>query len=344
MILPDSDLAALGWAAERTSDLPPGTEPARVGRVDRGLLTVLAADGERRVHPSPALYEDTGPAVGDWVALRGELAVALLPRRTAFVRTAAGRTSAAQVVAADLDTVLVVDALGGPARLRRIERYLTVAWSSGAAPVVVLTKADLCDDVAAAVAEVAGAVPGVDVLAVSAVTGEGVDRLRELLGPGRTGALVGPSGVGKSSLVNALLGSTQVATGEVREADGRGRHTTTARELHRLPGGGLLVDTPGMRELALPDDEGIDTAYADVAELAPACRFRDCEHRTEPGCAVQAAIADGRLDAGRLLGWRKLQAEAHRQVLRSDARARATEHARVRAKFRAYRAQPNRQR
>ncbi|MGY1746869.1 ribosome small subunit-dependent GTPase A [Blastococcus sp. SYSU D00695] len=338
------DLADLGWDDARTADLPAGTDPARVARVDRGLLTVLAGDGERRVHPAPALYAGTGPAVGDWVALRGELAVELLPRRTAFVRTAAGRTSAPQVVAADLDTVLVVDALGGPARLRRIERYLAVAWSSGAAPVVVLTKADLCDDVPAVVAEVSGAVPGVGVLAVSVVTGKGVDAVRGLLGPGRTGALVGPSGVGKSSLVNALLGEEAVATGEVRAADGRGRHTTTARELHRLPGGGLLVDTPGMRELALTDDEGIDTAYADVTELAAGCRFRDCGHHSEPGCAVRTAVEEGRVDAGRLRGWRKLQAEAHRQALRSDARARATEHARVKALHKAMRAHPARPR
>ncbi|MGY1741421.1 MULTISPECIES: ribosome small subunit-dependent GTPase A [unclassified Blastococcus] len=336
------ELTGLGWDPGRAAGLPAGTEPARVARVDRGLLTVLAADGERRVHPSPAVWEGTGPAVGDWVALRGELAVAVLPRRTAFVRTAAGRTSAPQVVAADLDTVLVVDALGGPARMRRIERYLAVAWGSGATPVVVLTKADLSDDPAADVAEVAEMLLGVDVLAVSVVTGEGLDALRALVGPGRTAAMVGPSGVGKSSLVNALLGAPVVATGEIRAADRRGRHTTTHRELHRLPGGGLLVDTPGMRELALADDEGIDTAFADVGELAAACRFRDCAHRTEPGCAVLAAVEDGSLDLARLAGWRKLQAEAHRQALRSDARARAAENAKVRAAFRAYRAQPNR--
>ncbi|RBY82629.1 ribosome small subunit-dependent GTPase A [Blastococcus sp. TF02A-26] len=338
-----TDLAPLGWDPTRSADVPPGREPARVARVDRGLLTVLTAGGERRVHPSSGLREE-GPAVGDWVALRGDLAVALLPRRTAFVRTAAGRTSAPQVVAANLDVVLVVDALGGPARLRRIERYLAVAWGSGATPVVVLTKADLCADVPAAVAEVTDAVLGVEVLAVSSVTGAGIAAVEALLPPGRTGALVGPSGVGKSSLVNALLGEVAAATGEVREADRRGRHTTTARELHRLTGGGLLVDTPGMRELGLADDEGIDTAYADVAELAGACRFRDCAHGGEPGCAVTAAVDAGALDAGRLRGWRKLQAEAHRQALRSDARARAAEHARVRSLHRAMRAQPNRPR
>jgi ribosome biogenesis GTPase / thiamine phosphate phosphatase len=174
------------------------------------------------------------------------------------------------------------------------------------------------------------------------VTGEGVDAVRGLLGPGRTGAMVGPSGVGKSSLANALAGRTLAATREIRD-DGRGRHTTTARELHLLPDGGLLIDTPGMRELALYDDgNGVDTAYADVADLAEDCRFRDCAHRTEPGCAIAAAIDDGRLDPARFTAWRKLQAEAHRQLLRVDARARAAEHARVRAFHRSLRGQPNR--
>jgi len=343
-----TDLSELGWTPGRAAQLPAGSEPARVSRVDRGRLSVLTADGESRVHPGAALYDGTGlsgPAVGDWIAVRGELAVAVLPRTSAFVRTVAGRTSAAQVVAANLDTVLVVDSLSGEARLRRVERYLAVAWSSGATPVVVLTKADLCEDVAAVVEQVREDALGVDVLAVSSMTGEGLGSVRAVLGPGRTGAMVGPSGVGKSSLVNALSGDAIVETGGIRESDGRGRHTTTARELHVLPGGGLLVDTPGMRELALYDDsEGVDTAYADVALLAADCRFRDCQHRSEPGCAVAAAIDDGRLDPARYNAWRKLQAEAHRQLLRVDARARAAEKARLRSFHRAVRDQPNRQR
>jgi ribosome biogenesis GTPase len=261
------------------------------------------------------------------------------------VRTVAGRSSSAQVLAANLDLVFVVDALAGPARLRRVERYLAVAWSSGATPVVVLTKADLCDDVAAAVEQVAEDALGVEVLAVSAHTGEGLDAVRALLTAGRTAAMVGPSGVGKSSLANALAGRVVADTRDVRDSDGRGRHTTTARELHVLPGGGLLVDTPGMRELALYDDaDGVAIAYADIEELSAGCRFRDCAHRGEPGCEVAAAIDDGRLDPARFLGWRKLQAEARRQLLRVDARARAEQRAQARAFFRSLRDQPNRQR
>ncbi len=348
--MPDvMDLAALGWTTDRDADLPTGTAPARVSRVDRGRLRVLTADGESTAVPAAALYDGAGaevggPAVGDWVALRGELATTILPRRSAFVRTMAGRSSGAQVVAANLDVVLVVDSLDGETRLRRVERYLAVAWSSGATPVVVLTKADLCDDVAAAVEEVAADALGVEVLAVSSMSGDGLDAVRALLGPGRTAAMVGPSGVGKSSLANALAGETLAETREIRD-DGRGRHTTTARELHVLPGGGLLVDTPGMRELGLYDDEdGVATAYADVTALAGECRFRNCEHRTEPGCAVAAAIDDGRLDPSRLVAGRKLQAENRRQLLRVDARARAEEKARLRSFHRALKDQPYRTR
>ena len=344
---PVTELSSLGWTPVHAAELPPDCVPARVSRVDRGLLTVLDEDGERRVHPARSLRSGAGlgdPAVGDWVAVRGELAVAILPRTSAFVRTVAGRTSAAQVVAANLDTVLVVDSLVGEARLRRVERYLAVAWSSGATPVVVLTKADLCDDVPAAVQQVGEDALGVAVLAVSSVTPKGVEPVRALLGPGSTAAMVGPSGVGKSSLANALAGRPIAATRDIRD-DGRGRHTTTARELHLLPGGGLLIDTPGMRELALYDDaDGVDTAYAYVTSLAAGCRFRDCGHRGEPGCAVAAAIDDGRLDPARFTAWRKLQAEAAWQERRADARARASEQARVKALTRELRARPGRPR
>jgi ribosome biogenesis GTPase len=341
-----TDLSLLGWRGGRDVDVPGDSVLARVTRVDRDRLTVLDADGERWARRSGALHDESGlaaPAVGDWVAVQGERVVAVLPRRTAFVRTAAGRGSAAQVVAANIDVVLVVDALAGEARLRRIERYLAVAWASGATPVLVLTKADLCPDVPAAVARVAEDAVGVDVLAVSALTGEGMPALAGRLAPGCTAAMVGPSGVGKSSLANALAGAPVAATAEIR-GDGRGRHTTTARQLLRLPGGALLVDTPGMRELALPGADGLDEAYADVTALAADCRFRDCAHRTEPGCAVGAAIDDGVLDPARLVAWRKLQAEAHRQELRADARARSLEAARLRARARQFRDQPNRPR
>ena len=337
-------ISHIGLSPDRVEQLPAGSRLARVVRVDRGRLTVLTEQGEHRVRPivRPEDAEGLGaPAVGDWVAVQGERAVAVLPRRTAFTRTVAGRTSAAQVLAANVDLVLVVEALAGAPRIRRVERYLAVAWGSGATPVVVLTKADLCDDVAAAIEEVAENAPAVEVLAVSALTGFGVGPLRDLLAGGRTGALVGPSGSGKSSLVNALAGRTVAETAEVRDSDGRGRHTTTARQLHVLPGGGALVDTPGLRELALYDDaDGVDTTFADIAQLAARCRFRDCAHRTEPGCAVAAAIGDGGLDPARYTAWRKLQAEAHRQLLRVDARARAEERARRRAFFRSVRDLP----
>jgi ribosome biogenesis GTPase len=226
---------------------------------------------------------------------------------------------------------LVVTALPHDVNPRRLERYLALAWESGALPVVVLTKADLDADVARSIATAQGVAPGVDVIALSSVSGDGVDALERLLRPGRTTVLLGPSGAGKSTLVNRLLGADRLRTGDVRE-DGRGRHTTTHRELVRLQSGALLIDTPGMRELQLWDaDVGIGAAFSDIYALASACRFRDCQHETEPGCAVLAAVDGGHLPAGRLEHWRQLQRELAFLARRQDKLAAAEERARTRA-------------
>ena len=231
----------------------------------------------------------------------------------------------AQVLAANLDTVFVVSGLDGDLNPRRFERYLTLAWESGATPALVLTKADLCEDVPPALLEVEQVALGVSVHVVSNVTGEGLDELAPYLMPARTIALLGSSGVGKSTLANRLLGQELQATKAIAD-DGRGRHTTTSRQLIRLPGGALLVDTPGLREIQLWDaDEGIQEAFADVDELAADCRFNDCAHMREPGCAVQAAIDEGRLPRERLQSYRALQRELKRLALKQDARLRSEE-------------------
>jgi len=289
----------------------PALRAARVIAAHRGAFTVIDAGG------APLLAEPTGrlraggaagdwPAVGDWVAVDpGGRIAAVLPRRTTLVRRAAGDAITAQVVAANVDVAFVVAALDGPVNLRRIERYLAVAWDGGAAPVIVLTKADAADDAAAAAAEVESVAAGLPVLVTSAAAGVGVYGLAARLGPGRTGALIGPSGAGKSTLVNALLGDDRQRVSEVRAADHKGRHTTTSRELFVLSGAGMLIDTPGMRELGIWDAAaGLGGAFADIEALAADCRFRDCSHDGEPGCAVTGAVA-----ADRLASWRKLARE-----------------------------------
>ena len=229
------------------------------------------------------------------------------------------------MLAANVDVVLLVAGLDGDFNLRRLERYLATAWESGAQPAIVLSKADLSEDVEAAVAEAESVAVGVPVHPVSCVTGEGVEELRAYLTDNRTVALLGSSGVGKSTLVNRLLGEELQVTKEIAE-DGRGRHTTTSRQLIRLPGGALLVDTPGLREIQLWDaDEGIQEAFADVDELAADCRFNDCAHMREPGCAVQEAIHAGRLPRERLQSYRALQRELRRLALKQDARLRSEE-------------------
>jgi ribosome biogenesis GTPase / thiamine phosphate phosphatase len=311
-----------------------GLEPARVSREDRGRYGVLDERGARSAELAGRLRHEARtraelPAVGDWVALRPGAASsavidAVLPRTSAFARKVAGETTEEQVVAANVDTVFLVSGLDGDFNPRRIERYLAAAWESGAEPVVVLNKADLAEDLESRLAEVLAVAPGAAVVTLSALGGQGLDSLARWLGPGRTVALLGSSGVGKSTLVNALLGEPRQAIGDVRADDSRGRHTTTHRELVPLPGGALLLDTPGMRELQLWGDEsGLDGAFPEIAQLAGGCRFRDCRHDGEPGCAVLGAVESGALEAGRLESWRKLQRELQWLASRQDARARA---------------------
>jgi ribosome biogenesis GTPase len=250
--------------------------------------------------------------------------LAVLPRRAAISRGAAGTGAIEQVLASNVDTVWIVHGLDIRPNLRRLERYLAIAWESGAEPEIVLTKADLADDVQAALAEVAEVAVGVRLRVVSSEDAESVHELRATMDPGRTVVLLGPSGVGKSTLINLLAGKALTATRAVRPTDHKGRHTTTRRELFQIPGGALLLDTPGLRELRPWDlGQGLERAFPDIEELAAACRFRDCMHETEPGCAVLEAVAAGRLDGGRLASLRKLRAEAAFEARKSDPQARA---------------------
>ena len=333
-------LDSFGWSGEISTafsaHVAAGLEPARVVAEDRGSYVVQTDSGERRASVTGRYRFDAGddpaayPAVGDWVAVEaredGASVHALLPRRTSVLRHAPGLRSVAQVVAANVDVVFVVASLNHDLNLRRLERYLAFAWESGAEPVVVLSKADLSEDLEATVAQVAVLAVGVTVITVSAIDGRGIDEVRARIPPGATVTFVGSSGVGKSTLVNTLAGEEVAAVREIREDDARGRHTTSRRQLHRMPDGGLILDTPGMRELGLWDaDAGLERSFADIDALASTCRFSDCGHAGEPGCAVAAAIADGDLDASRFEGWRKLEREARHLERRVDHLAREAE-------------------
>ena len=261
----------------------------------------------------------------------------MLPRRSKFSRRAAGTRDEEQVVAANVDTVFLVTGLDHDFNPRRIERYLVMAWESGAEPVVVLNKADVAADAEGAVREVEAVAPGVAVVRMSAKRGEGVEALLPFVGRGRTVALIGSSGVGKSTIVNRLIGEDVQRTQEVRLGDQRGRHTTTHRELIVLPAGGLVMDTPGMRELqVLVSDRGLRETFDDIEEVAAGCRFTDCRHENEPDCAIREALADGRLDAERYRNYRKLQAEMRQTAARQDQRKGQEEKARVKRLTRAF--------
>ena len=346
-----TNLAGLGWDPGWAAAFLPfdaaGWHPARVVAAHRDAWVLSTPEGDRSAIISGRLrHEALGPgdlpAVGDWVAaagLRSDGTVviqAVLPRRTAFRRSTGddGPTLAGeQVLAANVDVAFVVTGLDGDFNLRRLERYLAVAWSGGATPVILLNKADLASDLEGQRLAAEAVAPGVEVRPMSALHGDGVAELAaDHLAPGRTAVVLGSSGVGKSTLVNALLGTERMRTGAVREDDARGRHTTTHRELLRMPGGALLIDTPGIRSLGVAGAaDGIDSAFADIAALAAGCRFGDCRHETEPGCAVRAALADGTLARDRFESHRKLEREAAYVARSSDPLLRAEERRKWRA-------------
>ena len=319
-------LTALGWnddfAARFQTYREAGFAPARVAREDRGKYRLVGESGEGSAEVTGRFMHDAVgrtdyPAVGDWVVVEwpsdgGEGSIhAVLKRRTAFIRKRAGDTDREQVVAANIDTVLITAGLDGEFNPRRIERYLTLVRKSGAQGVIVLNKTDLAGDPDQALRTLKPTAGNTPVLAVSALANQGLEQFAPYLTGGRTAAFLGSSGVGKSTLINRLLGEERQKTGAIRERDQKGRHTTTHRELIVLPTGGLVIDTPGMRELKLTADEGVgrDTAFLDIAQLGEGCRFSDCRHRDEPGCAVLEAVRRGEISPRRLGSFRRQQTE-----------------------------------
>jgi len=351
------NLETWGWNARLESSFVEhrkrGLAPARITRQDRDRYEVAGEAGSGAAVVSGRFRHEAAssaafPAVGDWVALApGDPAVihAVLPRTSVFSRRAPGERVEEQVVAANVGVAFLICGLDDDFNVRRLERYITAVYESGAAPVVVLNKADVCPDIAERVAEAQGAAPGEPVHVVSAHTGEGLDELASYLTPGRTVALLGMSGVGKSSLVNAFLGEDRQRTSAVREDDSRGRHTTTHRELIPLRSGAILLDTPGMRTLALWTDEaGVDASFGEIEALAAACRFRDCAHDHEPGCAVLGGLASGELSEERYESWRKLQREAVALAARHDVKLRLEQKRKWRAITKANRTRPDKRR
>lgn len=335
------DLSNLGWDEFFETRFEPyradGLEAARVALEYNQLYRVLAAPGELLADVAGKLRHEAAsradlPAVGDWVAIEprreeGRATIhALLPRKSKFVRRAAGTRTEGQIVGANIDTVFLVTSLNQDFNLRRLERYLIVARESGASPVVILSKADLCGEIEDRLAEIQTVAAGVPIHAVSVVRREGLEELAQYFRHGQTVALLGSSGVGKSTLINHLLGRDVQRVLEVRSTDDRGRHATTHRELFLLPQGGLVLDTPGMRELHLWEgEESLHVSFDDIEALVSGCRFSDCRHRDEPGCAIREALADGTIDAARYGSYEKLQKELQHMARKQDINAQITE-------------------
>jgi ribosome biogenesis GTPase len=339
------NLEALGWRTHFEEQMSPFAElgmiPARVARQDKGYYMLLSASGRVRAETAGKLRYDQRfgsqyPTVGDWVAIQpaqgsGSATIhAVLDRLSYFSRKKAGSRTAEQGLCANVDTAFVVSSLVGERGfvLRRIERFLTLVGEAGAEPVIVLNKRDLCDKTSSHIAEAENIAPGVPVFAISATTGEGIEGLYPHLSHGETSVLLGPSGVGKSSIINAVAGEQVAKTGSVRESDGRGKHITSWREMIMLPDRGIIIDTPGMRELQLwADEESLYSSFSDIIQLAAECRFRNCTHQREPGCAVRAAVANKDLEEDRLESFFRQQSELSYLDRRKDQRANQIEQA-----------------